>query len=203
MKKILSKQAIIPFFLLLISLFIFPIAHGAEIANSSSVQKIADASFDTVSGCNDEVLGVTIVQNSIKENQQSPQQSGEVYVFGSFFDNCEFGTSTSFSGTVALNPGEYSQSDLDSATLIKNMNVGGNEIQIALTWTGEGEVASYSTKSKTKDGLLCTKENEKISKRNATVKGSFVVNGLDHISGNTIINGSLGITRNHTKQITK
>jgi len=179
------------------------LAHATEVSRYRITGNSAEASFDTVNGCNDDLLGVSVNENILRENPGESTSTFEVSVFGNFVENCEFGTVTSFFGTAPLNPGEYLQHGVDHAMLTKTFTVNGFEIHLALTWTGAGEISLSRSPLNTEEGSTIVRGHESKSQRNAIVSGSFVVNGLDHISGNSVANGSLYTIQNNTIHIVR
>ena len=139
-----------------LSVLAIVLACAPSFANAAP-PRTASADFGSLNGCVDETFGVTATATEAS------------YWFAST-DNCEFGSSWSFAGTVPLEHGDFRTKGGHEATLVKTFASDGGEVAIALTWEAqdEGSVA---------------------------VTGSFVVNGLDRISGGTFASASLTNTR--------
>ncbi len=190
MKKIFKTI----FFAFLVFAFSFSLPAFAATHTSLSGNE-AIATFNTFSGCEDKVVGVTVRQNEIKDGPGSEENISEISVFGNFDDICEFGTHTSFFGTTTVSANEFSQDGVNGATLHKTLNVQGFEISLDLVWIGTGETEVYGSKIK-EDGPPKVRGSEDIRMRDADVSGTFSVNGVGQISGNTVINGDLNLIDN-------
>jgi hypothetical protein len=178
---------------LLLTLFSAP-AYAADATRSSITGNEALATFNSFNGCDDNVVGVTVRENSIQNGSGGKERISEVSVFGSFENICEFGSSSSFFGSTTLERGEFTQNGLDSATLTKTLTIDGHEIHLDLTWSGTGEILLFESKIKD-NGNPRVRGKEEISMRSADVTGTFVVDGLDHASGDPVVNGNLSLIR--------
>jgi hypothetical protein len=174
---------------------------AAETTKEKTVANSAEANFLTNNGCEDVSVGVSVTEKDYK--QPPSDTSRELSVFGSFVDNCEFGNSTSFFGTSTVTATEFTQYGTDSARLVKTFYVGGNEIQISLVWTGVGVVGGEDSKIKEKTDDTKVTKTTKVESRNAEISGEFVINGLNRISGNSLVNAELDVVKMKTKTTTK
>ncbi len=147
-------------------------------AGPVAIGHTADASFMTLVGCDDIVVGVTVREGVVDLN--NPTAVETIDVFGTASNICDMGGSGwSFAGSVALRPGDFSQSGVDSAKLDKTFSVQGHNLRLKLNWTGTG-AATGSTGT---------------TSRAASVTGDYVLDGLNQISGNTQAAASLTITQ--------
>jgi hypothetical protein len=165
-----------------------PVQAGSIHKNSTSgtaatiVGRTADASVSTLSGCDDIVTGVTIKDGIVDLGAPAVAAVDVFFVSNNI---CDIGSSTSFAGTVPLLSGELTQTGTDSATFEKSFNVAGHDLHLTLAWAGTGTVTVDAATGK--------------STRTAAVSGTFVVDGLDQISGNSILQGGLSVTQTSAK----
>lgn len=152
-------------------------AHGGG-TGTTIVGRTADASVSTLSGCDDIVTGVTVKDGIVDLGAPAAATVDFFFVSNNI---CDIGVSTSFAGSVPLLPGELTQAGTDSATFEKTFNVAGHDLHLTLAWAGTGAVTVDPATGK--------------SSRASTVSGAFVVDGLDQISGNSVIQGSLTVTQ--------
>lgn len=166
----------------------------AKTTKDQTLTNAAEANFLTSTECEDVSVGVSVTQ---KSNKTTDTESSILSVFGSFNDICEFGSSTSFFGTTTVTDAEFKQNGVTDAHLVKNFTVDGNEIELSLEWTGVGVIGGEDEKIKNKE--TNTTKTWDVDSRNAEMTGTFVVNGLNRISDNSLVNAQLEVIKQTVK----
>jgi hypothetical protein len=163
---------------------------AAQVERERTESNAAEANFLTFTGCEDVSVGVSVTEKYDLQNPDA-EPTRTMLVFGSFVDICEFGGSDFFFGTSTVSKSEFVQDGLESASLNKTLSVDGHELHITLAWEGVGVTASERFKHNDKDARVKTKMVAE--SRNAEVTGSFIVNGLDRISENSLVNAQFDV----------
>jgi hypothetical protein len=169
---------------------------AAQVERERTESNAAEANFLTHTGCDDVSVGVSVMEKHDLRNPDA-EPTRTMLVFGSFVDVCEFGGSSSFFGTSTVSESEFVQDGLISAVLDKALIIDGNELHISLAWEGVG--VTVNEQFKLNDKETGRKTRMVAESRNAEVVGSFIVNGLDRISENSLVNAQFDLVRTDVK----
>src|SRR5688500_9992095 len=131
---------------LVLLLALFPTAASAAAAsNTGYSEDQAQAYFSSVQGCEDVVVGVSVVEpESVKPN--TTLAPTVAFVFGSFNNICDVGSCFAFAGIVTLDGDAFDQQGLNGAVLNVTTNIDGFDVAIALTWDGVGKTEKSKNK---------------------------------------------------------
>lgn len=160
----------------------------------------AEAYFSSVQGCEDVVVGVSVVKPT-KIIPDAPLASTDAFIFGTFNNICDIGSSYSFADVVTLSPDAFDQNKLKNASLKVTTNIGGFDVAINLNWDGVGKKEKSKNKIRIVNEGIITRDSDVIASRATDISGSFTVNGIDYATGTET--GGLTITKAHTVQIQK
>lgn len=178
------------------------IGNAAEVTREKTRTNVAEANFLTNNDCEDVSVGVNITEKQdLLNRKENPTLT--LLVFGSFVDNCEFGSSSSFFGTTTVTKQEFVQHGVKDAKLIKTFIVDGNEIHLNLIWRGVGVIGGEDEEVVVKETGTRIKKKWDVQSRNAEMNGVFIVNGLNRISDNSLVNAQLDVVKFTSKIITK
>jgi hypothetical protein len=161
----------------------------------------AEAYFSSVQGCEDIVVGVSVVEPE-KIIPDAPLAPTQAFVFGTFNNICDIGSSYSFAENVTLDPSEFDQKKLQNATLHLSRNIGGFDVSINLDWSGVDKKQKNKNMVRTKNDGIVIRDTDVVASRAADITGTFTVNGIDY-AGNSMITGGLSTIRAHTVQKVK
>ncbi len=178
----------------------FPFVTFASATNSGYSEEQAQAFFSSVQGCEDVVVGVSVVEpESIKP--KAPLVPTEAFIFGSFNNICDIGSSYAFAGVVSLDSKSFGQKGLNSAILNFAGNINGFDVAIALNWDGIGKIEKSRNKIRILNDLGMVHDSDVIAFRASDINGTFIVNGINYAVGT--LTGGLNTIRAHTVQIEK
>lgn len=159
----------------------------------------AQAFFSSVQGCEDVVVGVSVVET--EKTQHGPTAPTQAFVFGIFNNICDIGASFSFADVVTLDNGEFTQHGVTAASLDLRTNIGGFEVAIDLDWEGVGKTDKGKNRIHIKNDAMIVHDSDVIANRAADITGTFLVNGSNYAAGTP--NGGLSTIRAHTVEIQK
>ena len=149
----------------LITLFaVLPLNTFVATENAGFSENKAQAFFSSVQGCEDVVVGVSVVeQESVKPN--APLAPTQAFVFGVFNNICDIGSSFSFADVVTLEDSAFEQKGLNSATLNFTTNIGGFDVAVALDWEGVGKAEKNKNKIHIKNDAIIVHDSDVIASR--------------------------------------
>jgi hypothetical protein len=185
----------------IISLFlVMPAITSAATTHTGFEENTAQAFFSSVQGCEDVVVGVSVVEpESVRP--RAPLAPIQAFIFGSFQNICDIGSSYSFAGVVELTSQQFDQEGLKSAFLNLSTNIGGFDITLALDWEGVGKMERDKNKIRIKSISGILYDSDVITSRDAEISGTFVVNGINYGVG--IETGGLSTMKAETIEIEK
>ncbi|OGG41936.1 hypothetical protein A2837_01880 [Candidatus Kaiserbacteria bacterium RIFCSPHIGHO2_01_FULL_46_22] len=172
----------------------------ADTTNTSYSEEQAQAYFSSQQGCDDVVVGVSIVETE-KTSSNIPPTPTQAFVFGVFNNICDIGSSYSFAEVITLDDSEFEQKKLQDATLNFTKNLSGFDVNVSLEWEGFGKTEKNKNKIHIKDDAIIVHDSDVIASRAAEINGTFSVNGIDYAVGTET--GGLSTIRAHTVQIEK
>lgn len=172
-----------------------PFSAMAAATTTSYSEEQAEAYFSSVQGCEDVVVGVSVVETE-RVLPKGPLPPTQAFVFGTFNNICDIGSSYSFSSVVPLTDGQFSQNGLKKASLNLTTNIGGFDLAILLDWKGVGTVEKNRSKVRTKNNGIIIRDSDVIAARASDMSGSFLVNGINYAVGTET--GGLSTLHAHT-----
>jgi hypothetical protein len=186
--------------LLLAAAMLLPLTASAAATNTGYSEEQAQAFFSSVQGCEDVVVGVSIVEpESIKP--KAPLQPTQAFIFGAFNNICDIGSSFSFADVITLDEESFEQKGLNTAQANFVANIGGFDITVALDWNGVGKTDKNKNRVRFENDGIKVHDSDVIASRAADISGTFTVNGIDYAVGTET--GGLSSIKAHTVQIEK
>jgi hypothetical protein len=184
----------------LLLVLVFPIVTSATTTQTGFEENTAQAYFSSSQGCEDVVVGVSIVEPE-EVTPKAPLVPIQAFIFGSFHNTCDIGADYAFADVVELSNEEFDQDKLKSAFLNLTTNIAGFNVSILLDWEGEGKIEKYRNKIRIVNDSGITHDSDIIYSRESEISGTFLINGINYALGN--VNGSLSTTKARTVQIEK
>lgn len=179
----------------MLMLVALPFSAMAAATTTGYSEEQAEAYFSSVQGCEDVVVGVSVVETE-RILPKGPLPPTQAFVFGTFNNICDIGSSYSFASVVPLTDGQFSQNGLKKASLNLTTNIGGFDLAILLDWKGVGEVEKNRSKVRTKNNGIIIRDSDVIAARASDTSGTFLVNGINYGVGTET--GGLSTVRAHT-----
>jgi hypothetical protein len=188
------------FWVIAIFSLLLPFITTAATTNVGYVENNAQAYFSSVQGCEDIVVGVSIVKQE-KVKIDTPPELPQAFIFGSFNNICDIGSSYSFADFTTIDNSAFDQKGLEQAFLNLNTNIAGHDIAIHLNWDGMGKVEKNKNKIHIRNDGIIIHDSDVIESRSSNINGSFMINGINYATGTQT--GGLSSITAHTVIIEK